>query len=158
MLLKKSKFDLFQTKYKTSLPKMSLVSDLKKKEKLFMKLDQIKLDIIGIANIRYLNPGQKILGGIKNWKLQLNDLPNIQLTKNILGACVNDAGFEKHRNVKKNVLSLAHQWIFADVGMMMMQTGMVKGNSAYRSYLNGTPFSNNPFTPLHINFLQIQKL
>lgn len=34
------------------------------------------------------------------------------------------------------------RWIFADVGMMMMQTGMVKGNTAYSSYLDGTPASD----------------
>lgn len=32
-------------------------------------------------------------------------------------------------------------WLFTDVGMMMMQTGMVKGGSAYHSYLDGTPLS-----------------
>lgn len=44
------------------------------------------------------------------------------------------------------------RWIFADVGMMMMQTGMVKGNTAYSSYLDGTPASNFLFRPVHVPY------
>lgn len=39
------------------------------------------------------------------------------------------------------------RWIFTDVGMMMMQTGMVKGNTAYSSYLDGMPVSGFLFHP-----------
>ncbi|EFN73396.1 Calcium-activated potassium channel slowpoke [Camponotus floridanus] len=38
-----------------------------------------------------------------------------------------------------------------DVGMMMMQTGMVKGNTAYSSYLDGMPVSGFLFHPVPIH-------
>lgn len=47
------------------------------------------------------------------------------------------------------------RWIFADVGMMMMQTGMVKGNTAYSSYLDGMPVADFLFRPFCILYTRV---
>lgn len=40
-------------------------------------------------------------------------------------------------------------WIFTDVGMMMMQTGMVKQSlNTYRGCLDGTETTNDKYTVL----------